>query len=221
MAADYRSHSAVGVGSGDLTITKPTGTVDGDFLIAGFAHATTGGTLNVTATGWTQRGTIATTQGHLCVMTKVASGEGASWAFTPSVSNDCHGIVVAISGGSGSYEMGTMATAANAVTATLTTTLAGCLVCIAGGEANSAQTYASDGSYVERADIHDATNSDVHIAAYTLSGTTAGAQTITVTATGGTHSPGAVLFLVQDAAAAATSLALPSPYRNLQHLLIR
>lgn len=67
-----------------LTVTKPTGTVDGDFLLAIHMSDTDATLANVTApAGWTTNGAGSriTNACNMKVSWKFASGEGASWSF--------------------------------------------------------------------------------------------------------------------------------------------
>lgn len=70
-------------GSANITINKPTGTVDGDVL---YALIEADGSTTVTApTGWTLLDTRSPGSSQQTkVYRKVASGEGASWTWTTS-----------------------------------------------------------------------------------------------------------------------------------------
>ena len=66
-------------GNQTLTINKPAGTVDGDVMLVVVAQAAAG--VFTPPAGWTSLGT-SSSYGQADVLYKVASGEGASYAFT-------------------------------------------------------------------------------------------------------------------------------------------
>lgn len=90
------SHASAGGAGTTITITKPTGTVDGDFLVA---HIIADGNVSFTPpAGWTtlkEHNSGAHKQG---IYWKFASGEGASWAWTLGSSETFIGGVVRVSG---------------------------------------------------------------------------------------------------------------------------
>ena len=63
----------------DLTISKPAGTVDNDVMLALIGSASTGVT---PPAGWTEIETVSVHQPYFRAYRKVASGEGASYAWT-------------------------------------------------------------------------------------------------------------------------------------------
>lgn len=76
----YRSN-AQATGTTSATVTKPTGTVDDDIMIAGVGSAA-GGVIAAPA-GWTQLGTEQVLSGNrTAFFWKRAASEGASYAFT-------------------------------------------------------------------------------------------------------------------------------------------
>jgi hypothetical protein len=85
MALTYRS-SATASGTGtSLACNKPTGTADGDLLVAFVTHDSNAVTAFSSA-GWTQRefrgpGATPPEDHGTAVLTKTASSEGASWTF--------------------------------------------------------------------------------------------------------------------------------------------
>lgn len=114
-----------------ITITKPTGTLDNDILIAvisGYisAAASISAMMN-TPSGWTkltnQDSSNNTTQdvGHT-IFWKKASSEGASYTFTSSATVIQGGAVMAFSGASGSSPFNTFSTATSATTSATTPT---------------------------------------------------------------------------------------------------
>lgn len=107
MAYTYRSSTSAGNASGGaLSINKPTGTADGDLLIAVLYLESDTNTWTPPA-GWnTSAALTQDNTGIFQVQTfwKIASGEGASWSWTPGSNNWRTGVVAAYSGGSGSGE---------------------------------------------------------------------------------------------------------------------
>lgn len=80
-----------------LTLTKPTGTADGELLVAVIgAEPGGGGSVNSVPSGWTLA-KQETTDGVTYMYYKIASSEGASWAWGFSASNVCGGAVLRIS----------------------------------------------------------------------------------------------------------------------------
>ena len=77
-------------GSTTFTQNKPTGTVDGDFLIAivftGHDNSGSAPTVTTAPTGWTLVNSVTQTDGIVYTYKKVASSEGASWDWTLSAS---------------------------------------------------------------------------------------------------------------------------------------
>ena len=99
MAIAYRSGSTAGGGSGtNLTINKPTGTVDGDIIICSF-YQEIGATAVTPPEGWTEVAVQANNKGVAWMSTyyKRASSEPASWTWTHS-STWRTGTVAAFSG---------------------------------------------------------------------------------------------------------------------------
>jgi hypothetical protein len=101
MAFAYRSGSSAGNSSGgSIAPSKPAGTVDGDLLIARAYLEDDTNTWSSVPSGWTLAGSIANTGGFkLWVYWKVASGEPASWTWTPTTNNWRTITVDAYSGG--------------------------------------------------------------------------------------------------------------------------
>jgi hypothetical protein len=107
VALTFRAYTSVSGASGNaVTVNKPTGTADGDILVAAFYWEGTNQTLTP-PTGWTQvrtpqRNTGVSPNFMLDVYWKRASGEPASWDWTPSVNTQWRiAACVAYSGGSG------------------------------------------------------------------------------------------------------------------------
>jgi hypothetical protein len=102
MSSAFRSVATGNYNSGagpTLTIAKPAGTINGDVLVAAFL-GNDNGTVS-TLGGWTSVFNINTNWAKRRQMFwKVASGEGASYAWT-STADACGGIIACISGTSG------------------------------------------------------------------------------------------------------------------------
>jgi hypothetical protein len=104
MAYTYRSNSSQGNGSGlGLTVNKPAGTADGDLIVVvGYLESDTN-TWSSVGSGFTEVKNIDNTGlFDLRMWYKWASGEPASWTWTPSSSNWRTVLVASYSGGSGS-----------------------------------------------------------------------------------------------------------------------
>jgi hypothetical protein len=140
-----------------VVVNKPTGTVDGDVMLAVFCHAT--GTTDVSLSapaGWTMIGT-AGVNGDLNgkAWYHVASSEGASYTFTSTTSNDCVIMIASYSGVNTSspintsaqnYPASTSATCSIAVTTTLTNCM---LVMFAMADTGATETLTWTGSMTE------------------------------------------------------------------------
>ena len=199
MAIAYRSHTAQNTsGSGTITIAKPSGVVDGDVLIAFFSEDTD--TPRITApAGWSpMAGTGINADGSIVVGTsavlqcfyKVASGEGASWGFTPSTSYTGVSGVVAYSGGDPSTPIDVAAGTSTAndtnhTSASITPSVANTmLVGIWMVDSNAANSWSS-ADMTERIDQSSGATQYVTLALYDLAyaSTAAVSKTATFTAT--------------------------------------
>lgn len=100
MAASVRaSNAAQNTGGGapvTVTVTKPTGTVDGDLLLALVATGSVGTV--TTPSGWTLEQSAASGSSHAYLFSKVAVSEGASFSFTTPDNNIISAGVTAIKG---------------------------------------------------------------------------------------------------------------------------
>jgi hypothetical protein len=103
MAVAFRSaaHNESGSGSSSLAISKPSGTANGDFLIA-FIVISGDGSISAAPSGWalvdSQSTGSATGDCRHAVYTKTASSEPSSWTWTFSGSVDNAGAVLAYTG---------------------------------------------------------------------------------------------------------------------------
>jgi hypothetical protein len=197
MAASYRSeaHTALDTAQSTLTINKPTGTVDGDVLVA-FILASDA-TFSSEPSGWTQVGSQlnvnaaagSPTYARLRAYVKAASGEPSDYAWGMSASDNHIGAIVAVQGADISSIVDASGTQAN-VTDDLTIVLpsispgtAGDLLLACVAQANLT-TFAPAGGMTERVD--DAAGStfasgrSLHVATEALASSGAtGTRTVT------------------------------------------
>src|SRR5512136_24601 len=66
----------------DITVNKPTGTVDGDILFALICWYGAGVTIDSVPSGWTKLGENLNNTDRYALYYKVASGEDASWTWS-------------------------------------------------------------------------------------------------------------------------------------------
>lgn len=107
MAYTYRASTSQGNASGSaLTVTKPTGTVDGDLIVVVAYLESDTNTWASVGSGFNTSGPLTidnTGAFQLQVWWKWASSEPASWTWTPTTGGNWRTVVVAsYSGGSGS-----------------------------------------------------------------------------------------------------------------------
>lgn len=213
MAAAYRSHTVQNnSGSGTITINKPSGVVDGDVLIAFFSEDSNtpritppGGWSAASGSGIGANGEIVVgTSAVLQCFTKVASSEGASWAFTPSASYTGVVGVIAYSGGDSTTPIdvaaGTStASSTNHATPTITPSVSGCmLVGIWMVDSNAANTW-STADMNERIDQSTGTAAFVTLSVHDLlyNSTSSVSKTATFTAA---DAAAVILFAIKPAA---------------------
>lgn len=106
ISVDATSTLAWETGSATITLSKPTGTVDGDLLVACIGvteNDSSTDTIDSVPSGWTlSKSSINsdnTVKPRLYTYYKVASSEGASWDWTATSSSSYHaGVVYRISG---------------------------------------------------------------------------------------------------------------------------
>lgn len=191
MALSVRAVSTnTGTGT-TATGNKPTGTVDGDFLIAYPFHDGATANLSSRPSGW------ATTQGEPAgsgkdfsaeMNTKVASGEGASWDWTWDTSSTWRVIVVAVQDTDTVTPLNTShgedADAVNIISiGIMTTTVDGCL-CVWCGSVDAsggARTWTADGSPTEQL---DSMQGQIHVGIYSETQASAGSITRALTVSG-------------------------------------
>lgn len=217
MAVAYRSHTAqTTTGSGAIVINKPSGVVDGDLLIGFFSEDSN--TPRVTApAGWTAfSGTgigadgsiVDGTSAVLQCFYKVASGEGASWSFTPSGTYTGISGVIAYSGADTTTPIDVAAGTSTAsstthATATITPSVINTmLVGIWMIDSNGANSW-STGDMNERVDQSTGSAAFVTLSVHDLlyGSTSAVSKTATFTAT---DASAAVIIAIKPASTAIT-----------------
>lgn len=143
MAVAVRSsslNSNTAAGPTTIVVTKPSGVVDGDVLIAFVSDDSSGNSANLTApAGWTQTGTTISVAIRTKIFYKVAASEGASYSFGCSnfSSTSSMATIVALTGVSGTTPINTVSlssdatgTSKSAVAPSITPTAGvGALVC--------------------------------------------------------------------------------------------
>lgn len=140
MSSTVASVSQTGVGSGAVTITVPTGTASGDYLVAIYFSDSDGNFASMTApSGWTainDSSSVATTAGFGKVFTKTATAsEGTSYVF-PGATGAANAIIIFRITGSGStmnvaptWFHGAIASTTSLVAPSITTTTTGQHIC--------------------------------------------------------------------------------------------
>jgi hypothetical protein len=126
------------------TVSKPTGTADGDMLLASITWYDSSGSTITPPSGWTQLDRGDTVDAHTSGASfwKIASGEGASWTWTISGTPYTESQVIALIPSSGSaavdqHTVGTQVTPETMSAPSVTTTLNDeLLVCFFSGYSN-------------------------------------------------------------------------------------
>ncbi len=145
-----------------ITITKPTGTVDGELLVAGIGSATVSAAESLTApSGWTlilQTNNVNALGSNLLTYYKFASSEGADYTWTGGISAAHIGWIMRISGidPTTPINVSVQATgsATDPVAPTMTTTVVNCLKIACCAQQNAlAASYTPPASYLERSDL--------------------------------------------------------------------
>lgn len=203
------SASAVTGGSGAITITKPTGTIDGDLMVC-----VIGADVPATITepgGWTQVASGGTT-GSIKVYKKVAASEGASYAFTVTDGVAGNGIIMSLTGAqTGAFDVDpTFGTgnAINPIAPTITPTAADSLfACYVQSETNgeTGRTITPPSGMIEQAELGDQWLRSTVATRYTNAAVATGAQTFVCTTTAPRDYEG-VSFAIKSTAPAAGSI---------------
>lgn len=166
-------------GTSTLTINKPTDTVDNDVMVAIFI--TNGDTAITPPAGWTLTQEQNTQVGIYTARTwtgyKVASSEGASYAFGSATSQRCSGIIVSFSGCDTTTPIdassGTTNQAGPGAALSITTTVDNTVVLfLTGYDISSQQTITEPGGMTEAGDTNSAQVSEVAYVAQASAGAT-------------------------------------------------
>lgn len=149
--------------STSITLTKPPGTVDGDLLVASFFYGeeNVAGAVSPPA-GWTlvTSATGGANNTRFLSYRKVASSEGSSWTWTPSLAVSYAGIVHRISGQDVVTPVGNSSTSSfvnsTTYTAPSVTATAGSLILLLFGGYNkgTASGYTNGATVVEDASVN-------------------------------------------------------------------
>lgn len=81
-----------------LTMSKPSGTTDGDFMIMYWLYINSSGPVESPPAGWTQSASTAYVANNWAIYTKTASSEPATWDFALDLSKRQWGILVVYRG---------------------------------------------------------------------------------------------------------------------------
>jgi hypothetical protein len=164
----FRSVSASVVipaqGNGSVNVTKPAGTVDGDYVFIVCLTGNDAGVANVAPAGFTLLQVIdnGAFNSGVKVFGKVASSEGASWSLTEGVSNSQSNAFAITYSNENAVPINAIVASAqqNGTTApafsALTTTLVGKLIGIALEYNNRAATITAAGSMTSRIAVNGA-----------------------------------------------------------------
>lgn len=163
MAATFRTVATGTADGGNISVTKPSGTVDGDLLFAVHWQDPDGAPASQTASGWTQVGsTQDNANGSTKLWRKAASSEGASYTFGGDASGSSVVIVIRVDGHNAASPIdagpsfGTGATSTSHVAPDISPAGSdSLLVCGAYGlvAGSETRTYTAPGTMTEQADL--------------------------------------------------------------------
>ena len=190
-----RSSNTQNASAGTLTVSKPSGVQDGDCLVVGIMGNDTPNDVSAAPSGWTDLfGKMDNGAQWFRAYWKVASGEGASWAWTLSSPNSATAHCVAVQDADSSPINASGAqnntSQANIQAPSVTTTVDGALL-IGFFAKNNGSAITPDGSMTE---IQDATNNAQTIETAWQSLGAAG-STGTATSTNNATSTGALIAI--------------------------
>lgn len=163
MSITHRNSASNSVSAQAITISVPSGVVDGDVMIAVVEVAATAGTVASTTftapSGWTSVANSVATNTRMQTWIRVASSEPASyqWTIAGGVDRAITGIIAAWSGGDTSTPQDTTAAAGAGtnspmVAPTITTVTAGAMLVCAWGNRAGSGDMAVPGGMTERAE---------------------------------------------------------------------
>ena len=159
----------------DLTINKPTGTVDGDEMLAFIGSASTGVT---PPAGWTEIETVSVHQPYFRAYRKTASSEGASYSWTGA--DEQLGVILTFRGVNAVTPIdidgsSTFSSVNNPSAPSVTTSMNNTLVIAVQTSNDSANPATSPAGMTERADLSDGVG-NFSISASTVTQASAGAS---------------------------------------------
>lgn len=164
MALAFRAAASAQAAGNEVTVNKPTGTIDGDIMIAFIVDRyTSGAVVPVAPEGWTEIANGAAAASHKCAaFYRRASNEGASYTFTTAAGvTQTSGAILSYSGGTATGDIIDVYSNTNYTTsnttlraASATTTRNGAMLVFLGTAADtSTVTATAPGSFNERVDI--------------------------------------------------------------------
>lgn len=150
MAVAVRAASGNGTGGGAVVVTKPTGVVDGDLLVAIQIADSDGTAAALTApTGWTSAASITpTAMGPAKVWTKTAASEGTSYSFGGGATSASEVAILAFTAGTWNTTTPLASITWGGSTTSSTSHVAPSITGVAGGELVCA--FASQGGALTR-----------------------------------------------------------------------
>lgn len=215
MAASYRSKST-GNATGTLVLSKPSGTVDGDVMVAVVRLGYPSETFSAVPSGWTQLYNSTVGGYRQGVWYKVAASEGASYSWTGSGGSYVAGYIATFTGNATSSPISNFTSATDstlntaAVTPSIVPSNSGlALAVFSQSTGNSANVASSvDNSFTLR---HDGTGSENYLATKAAVATVAtGATTFTTASAQIFDSPG-FQMVVRDLNTAPNAPTLTNP----------
>jgi len=231
--ATFETYAAATVNGASLSVSVPTGTQNGDLMLAAVISNNWYSLANITPpAGWTLIGSTLMPGGaapRLAVYSRIASSEPASYAWT-SAGTRMTGVIARFSGVDGttpieSYSNTAYTTSNTTVrSATVTTTdVNQTVVNIAGSFLSSAVvTYTPPTNYTEHVDYSGGTDVGRAYIEFSSRIISSAGSTGDIDATASatlTDKHGIALVLKNSGAAAAASLVIPS--RQFAHMLVR
>lgn len=194
-----------------LTLSKPSGTVDGDLLIAVVAVKSPDA-VNSVPSGWTDKGSKGTY--YACnIYTKIAASEGSSWNWGLDATTTATGFVLRIDGhkSTGFYDQEAAATVTNSATPsfanTITPSAANCLLLFlvqaqTAGSATGVGSYAiatSNPTWTEWAELYNSSD-DLYLtlAAGTRAAATATGNSSCALGTASTDTKGIIISILSE-----------------------
>lgn len=188
-APTVASSSSAAVDAGNLTVTKPSGTADGDLLVA-ITYADPDGSIVTPPSGWSSVGTYTAAAGRGAVYTRTAASEPSSWTFTGNSASANIAAVLRVTGTSAQVSVTpTWAASSSSSTSHAAPTVTpphdgNVLITAVAGIFGVATSFTPPSGQTERADLqHAALWAAMEVSTETYSGTSAtGTRTATSSA---------------------------------------